>query len=57
MMNKRQENLFDSIKRIEAIKRLRDRGIITQRDYWLLTGNYRIVGCGNRACKWEEKTE
>ena len=43
MMNKRQENLFDNIKRIEAIKTLKDRGIITQRDYWLLTGNYQIV--------------
>jgi len=43
MMNKRQENLFDSIKRIQAIKRLRDRGIITQQDYWLLTGNYRLA--------------
>jgi len=43
MMNKRQENLFDSIKRIQAMKKLWDRGIITQRDYWLLTGNYQIV--------------
>jgi len=30
---------------VEALEFLKDAGIISQRDYWLLTGNYRIVDC------------
>jgi len=42
---RRQEKLSDSLERIEALEILKDAGIITQRDYWILTGNYRIVDC------------
>jgi len=39
----RQEKLLDTLERVEAIDFLRDAGIISQRDYWLLTGNYRVL--------------
>ena len=42
---RRQEKLSESLERIEALEFLRDTGIITQHDYWVLTGNYRIVDC------------
>ena len=41
----RQEKLFNTFERVEALKFLKDIGIITQRDYWILTGNYKIVDC------------
>jgi len=40
---RRQEKLSDSLERIEALEILKDAGIITQRDYWILTGNYRVL--------------
>ena len=42
---RRQEKLFNTFERVEALEFLKDIGIITQRDYWILTGNYRIVDC------------
>ena len=42
---RRQEKLSDSLERIEALEILKDAGIITQRDYWILTGNYRVMDC------------
>lgn len=39
----RQEKIEDAFERVEALEILRDAGIITQRDYWLLTGNYRVL--------------
>lgn len=41
----RQEKILDTLERVEALEFLKDAGIISQRDYWLLTGNYRIVDC------------
>jgi len=40
---RRQEKLFNTFERVEALEFLKDIGIITQRDYWILTGNYKIV--------------
>ena len=40
---RRQEKLSESLERIEALEFLRDTGIITLRDYWLLTGNYKVI--------------
>jgi len=42
---RRQEKLFNTFERVEALKFLKDIGIITQRDYWILNGNYKIVDC------------
>lgn len=45
-MVKRRERevklLEDKIADIERLQALRDAGILRQRDYWLLTGNYII---------------
>jgi len=40
---RRQEKLFNTFERVEALEFLRDIGIITQRDFWILTGNYRVL--------------
>ncbi|MCW3128599.1 MAG: hypothetical protein N2V75_00610 [Methanophagales archaeon] len=41
----RQEKILDTLERVEALEFLKDAGIISQRDYWLLTGNYQIADC------------
>lgn len=38
-----QETVEKFIDRAKALKFLYKIGIITQHDYWLLTGNYKIV--------------
>jgi len=39
----RQEVLEESFDRVDAIKTLKDFGIISLHDYWILIGNYKIV--------------
>ena len=39
----RQEELEESFDRVDAIKTLKDFGVITLHDYWILIGNYKIV--------------
>ena len=39
----RQEELEESFDRVDAIKTLKDFGIISLHDYWILIGNYKIV--------------
>ena len=39
----RQEELEESFDRVDAIKTLKDFGIITFHDYWILIGNYKII--------------
>jgi hypothetical protein len=36
-----QSTLTDSINAVDAIEFLKDTRVITQRAFWLLTGNYR----------------
>lgn len=40
---RRQEELEESFDRVDAIKTLKDFGIITLHDYWILIGSYKIV--------------
>ena len=40
---RRQEELEESFDRVDAIKTLKDFGIITFHDYWILIGNYKII--------------
>ncbi|MCW3129236.1 MAG: hypothetical protein N2V75_03945 [Methanophagales archaeon] len=40
---KEQEKVFESIERVEAIEFLKDIGIISLHDYWIIIGKYRIV--------------
>ena len=40
---RRQEELEETFDRVDAIKTLKDFGIITLHDYWILIGNYKIV--------------
>jgi len=40
---RRQEELKESFDRVDAIKTLKDFGIITFHDYWILIGNYKIA--------------
>jgi len=39
----RQLRISDAIGQVELLKQLRDKGLITQHDYWLLSGSYRII--------------
>ena len=39
----RQEDLEESFDRVDAIKTLKDFGIISLHDYWILIGDYKIV--------------
>ena len=39
----RQLRILDAIAQMELLERLRDEGVITQHDYWLLIGSYRII--------------
>ena len=39
----RQLHISDAIDKVKLLEQLRDEGIITQHDYWLLSGNYRII--------------
>ena len=39
----RQEDLVETFDRVDAIKTLKDFGIISLHDYWILIGNYKIV--------------
>ena len=41
--NSRQLRISDAIGQVELLKQLRDKGLITQHDYWLLSGSYRII--------------
>jgi len=41
--NGRQLRISDVIGQVELLKQLGDEGLITQHDYWLLSGSYRIV--------------
>ena len=38
-----QLRISDAIGRVELLKQLRDESLITQHDYWLLSGSYRII--------------
>ncbi len=40
---RRQEELEESFDRVDAIKTLKDFGIISLHDYWILIGKYKIV--------------
>ena len=39
----RQEELEETFDRVDAIKTLKDFGVITLHDYWILIGKYKIV--------------
>ena len=40
---RRQEELEETFDRVDAIKTLKDFGVITLHDYWILIGKYKIV--------------
>ena len=39
----RQEELEESFDRVDAFKTLKDFGIISLHDYWILIGKYKIL--------------
>ena len=40
---RRQEELEESFDRVDAIKTLKDFGIISLHDYWIIIGSYKIM--------------